>query len=71
MSVRTEARYFLVCDGCGTEHHDPDVRDALSGRVAAGTVGWKFRSGGPKPKGQTERRKHFDFCPACIAGGDQ
>lgn len=64
MTIRTEPLYFLTCDTCGTEHHDPNARDAMSARIAAGIEGWRYRSGGQRRKGQAGRRS-ADFCSHC------
>jgi hypothetical protein len=71
MAIRTETRYFVVCDGdCGTEHHVAADDSALAARISAGMNGWRHVTAKPGRNGKG-RRLSSDLCSACQAKADE
>lgn len=70
MTIRTETRYFVVCNDCGTEHHRPDDDSAMAARISVGMDGWKHVSGKPGRAGKGTRPA-ADVCAACVAKAER
>ncbi|MFG3439905.1 hypothetical protein ACGF0J_21880 [Nonomuraea sp. NPDC047897] len=61
MSIRTTTRYFVTCETCPAEHEAVGADSTMAARVAAGVVGWKYRTTHPQKIG----RRSYDYCPSC------
>lgn len=66
MAIRTETRYFLSCDDCGTEHHVTADDSALAARISAGMKGWRHTAARPGGRGGKGKRLGADLCTACA-----
>ncbi|MGI5274739.1 hypothetical protein ACQEUU_37280 [Nonomuraea sp. CA-218870] len=72
MSIRTETRFFVACDGvCGMEYHVQTDDSALAARISAGMAGWRHISARPGGKSGKGKRLASDLCPDCAEAKGQ
>ena len=64
MTVKTQTRTTVICDGCGRAHysHEGTESPVRLARVAAKADGWRLRYVAADPDAPVQQ---VDLCPTC------